>query len=50
MRNLIVVIIGISIFGLSGCLSFNSERAPVKETERVIVVPDDTERKVKVVP
>ncbi|PTQ77820.1 hypothetical protein SAMN05421510_11012 [Nitrosomonas ureae] len=48
MRNLIVVMIGISIFGLSGCLSINSERAP--ETERIIVVPDDNEKKVKVVP
>ncbi|MBY0498993.1 MAG: hypothetical protein K2P74_05170 [Nitrosomonas sp.] len=50
MRNFIILIVGISIFGLSGCLSFNSERAPVKETERIIVVPDDTERKVKVAP
>lgn len=49
MKSIIVILL-ISIFSLSGCLSFNSERAPEKETERVIVVPDESERKVKVVP
>jgi len=50
MRNLIIIMIGISIYGLNGCLSFHSEPAPVKETEKIIIVPSDTEKKVKVVP
>lgn len=48
MKSLIVIML-ISIFGLGGCLSINSER-PAKETERIIVVPEDDEKKVKVVP
>ena len=52
MKNLFLLIMGITIFGLSGCISISSDKSePVKETEKIIVVPEDEkEKKVKVVP